>query len=100
MVQSVCISGNAGHGILISSNCSVVGNTGENIGWINFGLTDYYSVACKVIFEDSVNFVEDGLKTGPGWPADLHSDGNIDFKDYGIFADYWLDFCPDEWPLK
>ena len=72
----------------------------ENIGWINFGLVnlaDYYVVACKVTFEDLANFVEDWLGTGPG---NLDGIGDVDFNDYSIFASYWLDYCPDNWPLK
>jgi len=70
---------------------------GENIGWINFGLTEYSIVACKVTFEDLANFVDDWLDTGPG---NLDEFGDVDFKDYSIFASYWLDYCPDSWPLK
>jgi hypothetical protein len=47
---------------------------GENVGWINFDSADLYGYnvkACRVNFEDLVNFVED-----------------------------WLDYCPDDWPLK
>ena len=72
---------------------------GENIGWINFGLTNYYVVACKVRFEDLANFAEDWLDSG-FVDGNLDSIGNVDFKDYSIFASYWLDYCPDSWPLK
>ena len=72
---------------------------GENIGWINFGLIDYYVVACQVRFEDLADFVEDWLDSGPV-PGNLDSIGNVDFKDYSIFTEYWLDYCPDSWPLK
>ena len=73
---------------------------GENIGWINFGLTDYYIVACKVTFEDLGNFVDDWLQSGPALPGDLSDNNDVDFIDYGIFANYWLDYCPDGWLLK
>jgi len=76
---------------------------GENIGWINFNSTDLYGYnvkVCVVNYYDLANFIDDWLKTGPGWPADLYSDENVDFKDYSIFADYWLDYCPLGWPLK
>ncbi|GAG64476.1 unnamed protein product [marine sediment metagenome] len=76
---------------------------GENIGWINFNSTDLYGYnvrVCVVNYYDLANFVDDWLKTGPDWPADLYSDENVDFKDYSIFAGYWLDYCPDGWPLK
>jgi hypothetical protein len=89
------------YGVKIDSNGNFYGWAwGENIGWINFGIDDYYVAACKVKFEDLANFVDDWLETGPGLPADLYSDESIDFKDYNILADYWLDYCPDGWPLK
>ena len=76
---------------------------GENIGWINFNSLDLYNYnvkVCVVNYYDLANFVDDWLKSGPNWPADLYSDQNVDFKDYSIFADYWRDYCPDAWPLK
>jgi hypothetical protein len=72
---------------------------GENIGWINFGLSDYYVVVCKVKFDDLANFVEDWLDSGLV-PGNLDKLGDVDFKDYSIFASYWFDYCPDGWPLK
>ena len=56
-------------------------------------------MACKVKFEDLANFVDDWLSSG-GIPGNLDSTGNVDFEDYTIFASYWLDYCPDDWPLK
>lgn len=73
---------------------------GENIGWINFGLSENYVVACKVTLEDLANFVEEWLNSGPDWEADLYYDEKVDFRDYSIFANYWLDYCPDGWMLK
>ena len=72
---------------------------GENIGWINFGISNYHVVACKVTFGDLANFVDDWLDSGPV-AGNLDSTGYVDFHDYGIFASYWLDYCPDSWPLK
>ena len=86
------------YGVKIDSDGSFYGWAwGENIGWINFGLADYYVVTCKVTFEDLATFVEDWLDTGPG---NLDGLGDVNFKDYSIFASYWLDYCPDSWPLK
>ena len=76
---------------------------GENIGWINFQSADLYGYnikACMVNFEDLGNFVDDWLKSGQGWPADLADNNDVDFVDYSIFAEHWLDFCPESWPLK
>jgi hypothetical protein len=89
------------YGVKIDSDGNFSGWAwGENIGWINFGLADYYVVTCIVNFEDLSRFIEEWLKAGPDWSADLYSDGNVDFKDYGILADYWLCYCPADWPSK
>ncbi|MHC4707728.1 MAG: lamin tail domain-containing protein, partial [Planctomycetota bacterium] len=74
---------------------------GQNIGWIHFQSVSpvAYSVkACKVNFIDLSNFVDDWLNSGPV-PGNLDSTGNVDFKDYSIFAGYWRDYCPGGWPL-
>ena len=89
------------YGVTIDSDGNFDGWAwGENIGWINFGLTDYYIVACKVTFEDLGNFVDDWLQSGQGLPSDLSDNNDVDFIDFSIFADYWLDYCPDGWLLK
>lgn len=76
---------------------------GENIGWTNFQSADLYGYnvkACKVKFEDLGSFVDDWLETGSYIPADLDDSNDVDFIDYSILAGYWLDYCPDDWPLK
>jgi hypothetical protein len=76
---------------------------GENIGWVNFNSVGIFGSnvkACKVNLEDLANFVDDWLNSGVGLPSDLSGDDDVDFVDYGIFADYWLDYCPDSWALK
>ena len=40
------------------------------------------------------------LKEGTGLDADLNDSGNIDWNDYSIFADCWLNCRPANWPLK
>ena len=75
----------------------------ENVGWINFNSADLYGygvLTCKVNFIDLANFVDDWLKSGPSLPGDLSGNEEVDFVDYSIFADYWLTYCPDDWPLK
>lgn len=75
---------------------------GENIGWVNFNSADLYGYnvkACKVTFEDLANFVDDWLESDVGLSGDLSGDDDVDFVDYSIFADYWLDYCPDDWLL-
>ena len=76
---------------------------GENIGWLNFNSADLYGFgvqACKVNFIDLANFVDDWLQSGIGLPGDLSGNEEVDFVDYGMFAELWLTFCPDDWPLK
>ncbi|MHC4659081.1 MAG: hypothetical protein ACYS83_07890 [Planctomycetota bacterium] len=82
---------------------------GENIGWINFNsasLFGYGVKACKVNYKDLANFVEQWLETGcnagNNWceGADLGGVNTVDFVDYSILAFFWLDYCPDDWPLK
>jgi len=76
---------------------------GENIGWINFNSADLYGYgvqACKVNFEDLANFVDDWLESDIGLPGDLSGNDEVDFVDYSIFANYWLDYCPGGWQLK
>ena len=89
------------YGVTIDSEGNFSGYAwGENIGWINFGLDGYAVKACKVSYEDLANFVDDWLETGIDLNADLSGNDEVDFADYSIFADYWLDYCPDGWPLK
>ncbi len=71
---------------------------GENIGWINFDLLHPVQ-ACKVCFDDLANFVDDWL-TATGEPGDLNGDSDVDMTDFATLASYWLDYCPDAWPLK
>ena len=57
--------------------------------------------ACILVdFDDLEVFSEQWLEEGPGLGADLNDSGNIDLKDYGIFADYWFDCRPAAWPSK
>jgi len=67
---------------------------GENIGWIHFQASIF-----KVDWDDLANFVNDWLESGTGLPGDLSGNDEVDFVDYGIFADYWLDYCPPDWQL-
>jgi len=92
------------YGVTIDSDGHFSGYAwGENIGWINFNdaaLFGYGVLACKVNLIDLGNFVDDWLKSGADLPGDLSGNEEVDFVDYAIFADYWLTFCPDDWPLK
>jgi len=66
---------------------------GENIGWIHFQCTSI------VDWDNLANFVNDWLESGTGLPGDLSGNDEVDFIDYSIFADYWLDCSPPDWQL-
>ena len=57
---------------------------------------------CFVNFEHFARFAELWLVSGTGLPADLFEDENniIDGLDLQVFVDYWLCYCPTDWPLK
>ena len=68
---------------------------GENIGWIHFQAQGTSIVDWHVL----ANFAAQWLEVGIGLEADLYEDGNVDFIDFGILANYWLDYCPPDWQL-
>jgi hypothetical protein len=96
--------GTVDYGVTVDSDGNFDGYAwSENIGWINFNSAQLFSYgvkACKVNFTDLANFADDWLDSGVALPGDLSGNNEVDFKDYSMFADYWLGFCPDEWPLK
>ncbi|NIP54591.1 MAG: hypothetical protein GWN67_21130 [Phycisphaerae bacterium] len=57
---------------------------------------------CFVEFEDFARFAELWLVTGTDLPADLFEDENniVNGLDLQVFVDYWLCYCPTDWPLK
>ena len=55
---------------------------------------------CFVDLEHFARFAQFWLDTAPGLPADLHEDNVIDQLDLNEFLNYWLWYCPYDWPLK
>ena len=55
---------------------------------------------CTVNFEHFVRFAKYWLDTGAALPADLYEDNVINGLDLKEFIDYWLWYCPLDWPLK
>ena len=57
---------------------------------------------CIVNLEHFARFAEYWLTTGTDLPADLYLDENniVNLDDLNVFLDYWLWYCPPEWPLK
>ena len=57
---------------------------------------------CVVDFEHFARFAQYWLETGTGSPADLFEDADdiVNELDLSEFVDYWLWYCPYNWPLK
>ncbi|MDD5065215.1 MAG: hypothetical protein PHQ35_10725 [Phycisphaerae bacterium] len=68
-------------------------------GW-NYGSENFFTTSCFVNLYDLEAFCEQWLQTGSNLEADLDGDGTVDFVDYGILANTWLDDCPADWPWK
>jgi len=91
------------YGVKIDANGNFSGyGWGENIGWINFNNADLFSKGvkvCVVNYTDLKTLAEQWLTSGAGLSADLKPDGTVDFEDFSVFASYWFDYCPGNWPL-
>ena len=57
---------------------------------------------CFVNFEHFARFADQWWLTGTGLPADLYEDefNIVNGLDLQVFVDYWLCYCPTDWPLK
>ncbi len=55
---------------------------------------------CFVDFPDFIIFAEYWLQTGAGLPADINGDGVVDIYDLKLLADEWMCTCPYNWPLR
>ncbi|MGA2093242.1 MAG: LamG domain-containing protein [Sedimentisphaerales bacterium] len=53
-----------------------------------------------VDFPDFAVFAEYWLQTGTGLPSDLNGDGVVNIYDLKLFVDEWLCSCPYNWPLR
>ena len=54
---------------------------------------------CSVDYIDFAIFAQYWLDTGPDLPADLDGDTYVDMVDLRILAEEWLSVCPANWPL-
>jgi len=90
-------------GVSIDTNGNFSGYAwGENIGWINFNSSDLSNQGVKVCVVNYLHLktmAEQWLYVGTGLSADLKNDNNVDFLDFSTLASYWMDYCPDDWPL-
>lgn len=79
----------------------------ENIGWIHLRSTSpvAYKVqtswitGCVVDYYDLGLLCDYWLDSGSGLLADLNDSNDVDFADYSVVADLWLQLCPAGWPL-
>jgi len=55
---------------------------------------------CLVEFDDFALFADQWLEKGPGLRADLDTDRDVDFEDFRRFSQVWLCVCPPGWPLE
>ncbi|MHC4621731.1 MAG: hypothetical protein ACYTEQ_28655 [Planctomycetota bacterium] len=103
------VSGDPGHyGVTIDHDGNFDGWAwGENIGWIHFQSTSpvAYKVqtswitSCVVDWYDLDRFCDYWLDSGASLLADLDDSNDVDFQDYSVVADLWLQLCPAGWPL-
>lgn len=56
--------------------------------------TNCTSSGCIVDFYELARFCEQWLQTASNSWADFDNSGCVDFKDFSIFANSWLDVCP------
>ena len=55
---------------------------------------------CFVDFEQFSLFADYWLESGADLPADLDGDNDVDLSDLNMFVYDWLCLCPYNWPLR
>jgi hypothetical protein len=91
------------YGVSIDSSGNMIGWAwGENIGWIHINSSSpvaYKVRACVVSIDDLAHFSSYWLQSG-SLPAELNGSNGVNYGDFRVFAQYWMNFCPDNWSLK
>lgn len=56
---------------------------------------------CFVNLPDLADFLSDWLEEFPvaGVDWDMDDSGTVDLIDYNLFAQSWMQYCPDGWPM-
>jgi hypothetical protein len=75
-------------------------NNGYSTSGNKWGVDFQGYCTCIVDFDDLERFCMYWLADGYEIPADLNHNGFVDYADYSIFARYWQDCCPADWPLE
>jgi hypothetical protein len=57
---------------------------------------------CFIDFEHFAGFAQYWMEEGTGSPVDLYEDvtNKVNRLDLLVFTDYWLCYCPPDWPLN
>ena len=82
--------GIAGTPLLMQSGQSMrIGHTGYGTEWMN-GWIDEVRIYNKALSDAQIGWLAG--RTSAFWvPEDLYQDGKIDFKDFAVLAESWLD---------
>ena len=59
-------------------------------------------VPCFVNLPDLADFLSNWLEEIPvaGVDWDQDDSGTVDLVDYSLFAQSWMQYCPDDWPMQ
>ena len=82
---------------------SVLVTDGNEMSGGGFSMTEESVLAtidCVIGFEDFARFAVYWLQTGSDLPADLYLDNYVNTADLLEFVNWWLCFCPSNWPLR
>ena len=54
---------------------------------------------CTVDMSDLMIVARDWLQSGSDLAGDVDHSGHVDLLDFSKIVSYWLNYCPDDWPL-
>ncbi len=59
----------------------------------------WHGSGCIVGLDDLAAFTAQWLASGPELEADFDDSGEVNLVDYSELASYWMQWCPNDWPL-